>query len=313
MRQPQRRMNPMLQDIVREELQKLLRVNFIYPISDSQWVSPLVIVPKKNGKWRICVDYRQLNKATLKDYFPLPFIDQVLDTLAGKSSFSFLDGFSGYNQIRIASEDQDKTTFTCPWGTYAYIVLPFGLCNAPATFQRAVLAIFADLVHDCVEVYMDDFSIYGNSFEHALENLEKVLKRCIEANLSLSNEKCFMMLNEGIVLGHYISFQGIKVHPAKIQIIVDLPIPQNQREVRSFLGYASYYRRFIEHFSKISLPLFKLLTKDVLFNWNENCQQAFEVLKKKLSTALVLRGPNWSLPFHIFTDASDTAVGASLG
>lgn len=133
-RQPQRRMNPMLKEIVRDELQKLLKVKFIYPISDNQWVSPLVIVPKKNGKWQVCVDYREINKATLKDYFPLPFIDQVLDTLARKKSFSFLYGFSGYKQISIASEDQDKTTFTCPWGTYAYNMLPFGLCNAPKTF-----------------------------------------------------------------------------------------------------------------------------------------------------------------------------------
>ena len=138
-RQPQRRMNPNLMEIVKEELQKLLNVNFIYPISDSQWVSPLVIVPKKNGKWRVCIDYRELNKATLKDHFPLPFIDQVLDTLADKKYFSFLDGFSGYNQIQVAPEDQDKTTFTYPWGTFAYRLLPFGLCNAPATFQRAVL------------------------------------------------------------------------------------------------------------------------------------------------------------------------------
>ena len=127
-------MNPTLKDIVKEELQKLLNVNFIYLISDSKWVSPLVVVPKKNGKWKICVDYRELNKATVKDYFPLPFIDQVLDTLAGKNNFSFLDGFSGYNQIQIAPEDQDKTTFTYPWGPYAYRVLPFGLCNALATF-----------------------------------------------------------------------------------------------------------------------------------------------------------------------------------
>ena len=134
LRQPQHRMNPILKEIVKEELQKLLKVGFIYPISDSQWVSPLVVVPKNNGKWCICVDYKELNKPTLKDYFPFPFIDQVLDTLAGKEYFSFLDGFSGYNQISIAKEDQDKTTFTCPWGTYAYKVLPFGLCNAPATF-----------------------------------------------------------------------------------------------------------------------------------------------------------------------------------
>jgi len=234
-------MNPILQDIVRDELQKLLKVNFIYPISDSQWVSPLVVVPKKSGKWRICVAYKQLSKETLKDYFPLPFIDQVLDTLAGKSSFSFLDGFIGYNQIRTTLEDQDKTTFTCPWGTHSCNVFPFGLCNSPTTFQRVVLVIFSDLVHDCVEVYMDDFSVYGNSFQHALENLEFFLKRCIEANLSLSNEKCFMMLNEGIVLGHYISSQGIIFYPSKIQIIVNF-----LKEVRIFLGYVSYYRRFIE-------------------------------------------------------------------
>jgi hypothetical protein len=169
-------LNPHLKDIVKEELQKLLDVNFIYPISDSKWVSPLVVVPKKNGKWRICVDYQELNKATQKDHFPLPFIDQVLDTLAGKQFFSFLDGFSGYNQIQITPEDQDKTTFTCPWGTFAYRVLPFGLCNAPATFQRAILSIFVDLINEGLEVYMDDFTPYGDDFDQALQTLEKVLE-----------------------------------------------------------------------------------------------------------------------------------------
>ena len=188
-RNPQRRMNPALKDIVKEELQKLLNVNFIYPISDNKWVSPLVVVPKKNGKWRICVDYRELNKATLKDYFPLTFIDQVLDMLVGKKYFSFLDGFSGYNQIQIEPEDQDKTTSTCPWGTYAYRVLPFRLCNAPTTFQRDVLGIFLDLIHNCVEVVMDDFSVYRETFQEALDNLEKFLVRCQETNLALIHEK----------------------------------------------------------------------------------------------------------------------------
>ena len=141
-------MNPALKDIVKEELQKLLNVNFIYPISDSKWVSPLVVVPKKNGKWKICIDYRELNKDALKDYFPLPFIDQVLDTFVGKKHFSFLDGFSGYSKIQIAPEDQEKNTFTFPWGTFSYRVLPFGLCNTPTTFQRVVLGIFLDLIHD---------------------------------------------------------------------------------------------------------------------------------------------------------------------
>jgi len=202
-------MNPNLREIVKEELQKLLNAWFVYPISDSEWVSPLVIVSKKNGKWRVCVDYRALNKATHKDHFPLPFIDQVLDSLSGKKFFSFLDGFSGYNQIKIAPQDLDKTTFISPWGTFAYRVLPFGLCNAPTTFQRTVIGIFSDMLNDSLEIFMDDFTPYGVSFEDVLQNLEKVLKRCAQAHLSLGTEKCHMMMNEGIVLGHFISFQGI--------------------------------------------------------------------------------------------------------
>jgi hypothetical protein len=184
--QPQRRMNPNLKEIVKEELQKLLNADFIYPISDNECVSPLVIVSKKNGKWRVYVDYRALNKATQKDHFPLPFIDQVLDNLAGKKIFSFLDGFSGYNHIKIAPQDQDKTTFTSPWGTFSYKVLPFGLCNAPTTFQRAVIGIFSDMVNDCMETFMDEFTPYGIDFDEALANLEKVLKRCIQSHIYLS-------------------------------------------------------------------------------------------------------------------------------
>jgi len=224
-----------------------------------------------------------------------------------------VDGFSGYNQIQVALEYQDKTTFTCPWGTFAYRVLPFGLCNAPATFQRAVLGIFSDLIHDCVEVYMDDFTVYGDSFAEALENLEKILIRCKETNLSLSHEKCFMMSTEGIVLGHHISGDGIKVDRSKVEFISKLPIPNCQKDVRSFLGFTGYYRRFIENFTKIASPLFKLLTKDCEFNWGPDCQSTFENLKTKISKAPILRGPNWKLPFHISTDASDTSLGAILG
>ena len=185
--------------------------------------------------------------------------------------------------------------------------------QAPATFQRAMLAIFADLIHECVEVYMDEFLVYGNEFDESLQNLEKVLKRCIESNLSLSNENCFMLLTEGIVLGHHISLEGIKVDLEKIEIILKLPSPKYQKYVRSFLGYAGYCRRFIQNFSRIALPLFKLLVKDVEFFWNFNCQIDFQILKEKLSKTPVLRGPDWKLPFHISTDASDTTVGGVLG
>ena len=204
-RKPQRRMNPAPKDIVKEELQKLLDARFIYPISNSEWVPPLVLVPKKNCKWRICVHYRELNKATKKDHFPFLFIDQVLDGLAGKKFFSFLDVFSRYNQIQISLEDQDKTAFTYPWGTFPYRVHPFGLCNPLATFQRAVLSIFSELVHDAVEIYMDDFNPYGSDFQEALSNLGKVLDKCIEMNLSLSPKKCEFLMTEGTMLGHAIS------------------------------------------------------------------------------------------------------------
>ena len=172
-RQPQRRMKLTLKDIVKEELQKLLDAGFIYPMSDSEWVSPLVLVLKKNGKWRICVDYRELNKATKKDHFPLPFIDQVLDGLARKKLFSLLDGFNGCNQIQISPEDQDKTNFTYPWRTFSYRSVPFGLCNAPATFQRVVMSIFSELFYDSFEIYMDDFTLYGDDFQESLSNLGK--------------------------------------------------------------------------------------------------------------------------------------------
>ncbi|KAL4323939.1 hypothetical protein GQ457_11G026020 [Hibiscus cannabinus] len=249
----------------------------IYPISDSEWVSPVQCVPKKGGitvisdekneliptrivtGWRVCMDYRKLNKATRKDHFPLPFIDQMLDRLAGKQFYCFLDGYSGYNQIAIAPEDQSKTTFTCPYGTFAFRRMPFGLCNAPATFQRCMTAIFSDLNEDCLEIFMDDFSTFGEIFDNCLSNLEKVLIRCKETNLVLNWEKCHFMVDEGIVLGHKISSKGMEVDKTKIEVISKLPPPTTVKGIRSFLGHAGFYRRFIEDFSKITKPLCSLL------------------------------------------------------
>eukprot|EP00253_Pinus_taeda_P006951 PITA_06951 len=165
-----------------------------------------------------------------KDHFPLPFIDQVLDTLAGKKILSFLDSFNGYNQIQIAPEDQDKTTLTYPWGTFSYMALLFGLYNAPATFRRAILSIFKDLINEGLEVYMDNFTPYGDDFELVLQTLEKVLERCIATRLFVSHEKCHMMMNEGLILGHYISAARIQVDPAKIRIILFIPNPCTQTE-----------------------------------------------------------------------------------
>ncbi|RDX67969.1 Retrovirus-related Pol polyprotein, partial [Mucuna pruriens] len=251
-RQQQRRLNLTLLDVVKKEVTKLFAAGIIYPISDSQWVSPVQVVPKKFGmtvvknqhdklvptrirnSWRVCIDYRSLNQATRKDHFPLPFIDQVLEKLARKSHYCFLDGFSGYMQIHIAPEDQHKTTFTCPFGTFAYTRIPFGMCNALSTFQRCMTSIFSDLLQDCMEVFMDDFPVYADSFEACLNNLSKVLKRCIDTNLVLNFEKCHFMVTEGIVLGHLVSNKGIEVDKSKIDIITSLPNPTSVWEVRFF-------------------------------------------------------------------------------
>ena len=197
--------------------------------------------------WRICIDYGRLNKVTRNDHFPLPFIDQMLDRLIGNEYFCFLDGYSGYNQITIALEDQEKTTFTCPYGTFAFQRMPFGLCNTPRTFQRCMMAIFSDMVEKSIEVFMDDFFVIGYTFDNCLYNLTWVLKRCRETNLVLNWEKCHFMVREGIVLGHRISGRGIEVDQAKIEIIEKLA-PTSVKGVCSFLGHV-----FIDGSSKIFL------------------------------------------------------------
>ena len=202
---------------------------------------------------------------TRKDHFPLPFMDQILERVAGHEFYCFLDGYSGYNQIAIAPEDQEKTTFTCPFGTFAYRRMPFGLCNAPATFQRCMLSIFSDMVERILEVFLDDFSVFGDSFDDCLSNLKKVLARCEEKNLVLNWEKCHFMVTHGIVLGHIVSSKGIEVDKSKIELISNLPIPKSVKDVRSFLGHAGFYRRFIKDFSAISRPLSNLLAKDIVF------------------------------------------------
>ncbi|GJS18178.1 reverse transcriptase domain-containing protein [Tanacetum coccineum] len=241
--QSQRRVNPKIYEVIKKEVLKLLDAGMIYPIFDSPWVSPVHCVPKKGGitvvaneeneliptrlvtGWRVCIDYRKLNEATRKDHFPLPFMDQMIERLARNEFYCFLDGFLGYFQIPIDPQDQDKTTFTCPYGTFAYHRMPFDLCNAPGTFQRCMMAIFHDMIENTMEVFMDDFSVFGDSFDSCLSNLEKMLKRCEDMNLVLNWEKCHFMCRERIVLGHKISKSGIEVDRAKVDVIAKLPHP----------------------------------------------------------------------------------------
>ncbi|CAN6677839.1 unnamed protein product [Malus baccata var. baccata] len=330
-RDAQCRLNPSMMEVVKKEVIKLLDCGVIYPISDSRWFSPIQCVPKKSEVtvvanaenelvptriqtgWRVCIDYRKLNATTRKDHFPLPFIDQMLEKLADYAFYCFLDGYSGYNQIVIALEDQEKTTFTCPFGTFAYRRMPFGLCNAPATFQRYMMSIFSDYVEKIVEVFMDDFRVFGDSFDGCLHNLSLILKRCVETNLVLNWEKCHFMVKQGIVLGHIISENGIEVDKSKIDLVRHLPSPTSVREVRSFLGHAGFYRRFIKDFSKVAQPICRLLQKDVTFEFDEACTASFNQLKELLTTAPIIVPPDWSLPFELMCDASNYALGAVLG
>ncbi|RDY05883.1 Retrovirus-related Pol polyprotein from transposon 17.6, partial [Mucuna pruriens] len=254
------RLNLTILDVAKKEVTKLLVAKIIYPISDNQWVSSMQVVPKKS---RMTVMKNQYNElASHKDHFPFPFIDQVLEKL-----------------IHIAPEDQHKTTFTCQFGTFAYTRMPFGLCNVPITFQRYMTSIFSDLLQDCMEVFMDDFRVYADSFDACLENLSKMLTRCIDTNLVLNFEKCHFMVIEGIVLGHLVSNKGIEVDKLKIDIIISLPNPASVLEFHSFLGHEGFYRRFIKNFNKIALPLSKLLQKYVEFNFDHPYIEAFLELK----------------------------------
>ncbi|GJU04575.1 reverse transcriptase domain-containing protein [Tanacetum coccineum] len=329
--QSQRRVNPKIHKVIKKEVIKLLDSRMIYPISDSPWVSPVHCVPKKGRMtvvanedneliptrlvtgWRVCIDYRKLNEATRKDHFPLPFMDQMLERLARNEFYCFLDGFSGYFQIPIDPQDQEKTTFTCPYGTFAYRRMPFGLCNAPGTFQRCMIAIFHNMIEKTIKVFMDDFSVFGDSFDSCLSNFERMLKRCEDTNLVLNWEKCHFMCREGIVLGHKISKSGIEVDRAKVDVIAKLPYPTTVKGARSFLGHADFYRRFIQDFSKIARPMTHLFEKETPFVFSKDCIDAFETLKKKLTEAPIIVVPDWDLPFELICDASDFAIGAVLG
>ncbi|GJU14232.1 reverse transcriptase domain-containing protein [Tanacetum coccineum] len=264
--QHQRKVNPKIHEVIKKEVIKLLDAKLIYPISDSPWVSPVHCMPKNGGMtvvenedyeliptrlvtgWRVCIDYRKLNDATRKDHFPLPFMDQMLERLARNEYYCFLDGFLGYIQIPIDPQDQEKTTFTCPYGTFAYRRMPFGLCNAPGTFQRCMMAIFHDMIDEIMEVFMDDFSIFGDSFSSCLSHLDKMLKRCEDTNLVLNWEKCHFMVKEGIVLGHKISKSGIEVDKDKVDVIAKLPHLTSVKGVRRAENIAA------DHLSRLENP-----------------------------------------------------------
>lgn len=310
-RQKERRMNPQLQLIVKEELEKLLQAGFIKPVEITDWVSPMVLVKKKNGKLRVCVDYRKLNARTQKDHFPLPFITSILEEVAGHDLYTFMDGYSGYNQVSIAVEDRHKTAFTTPWGTFVWHVMPFGLCNAPSTFQRLVMSIFSDLLYKSMTAFIDDFSTQSECEPH-LACVRESFERCRRSRMALNPDKTYMALLRGILLGYMVSKHGREPEPAKIKTIQELTPPTTVKEVQRVLGHTGWYRELIENYATIAAPITCLQRKNTRFIWTKECDEAFEALKTRLSTYPVLRPPKWNVPFHIYCDASAIAVGSIL-
>ncbi|GFX35073.1 retrovirus-related Pol polyprotein from transposon 412 [Trichonephila clavipes] len=298
-----------------EEVGTLLREmqeNDIIEPSSSPWASPIVLVRKKDGSTRFCVDYRKLNDVTKKDSYPLPRIDDTLDTLTGHKWFSTLDLKSGYWQVEIHPEDREKTAFTSGQGIWQFKVMPFGLCNAPATFERLMETVLKGLTFEACLIYLDDVVIGGRTFEEHLQNIRKVLSKLSDANLKLNPSKCKFFQKEVNYLGHIISAEGVRTDPEKVSAVKNWKRPENLRELRSFLGLCTYYRKFVKGFSNIARPLHKLTESKQKFQWTKECEDSFLQLKEALTSSPILIYPQPDKPFILDTDASNESVGAVL-
>ena len=308
---PPRRLTPINKKIVVEEVGKMLTSKAI-SISDGPWSSPIVLVKKKDGTTRFCIDYRKLNEATRKDAYPLPRIEDCLESMSGAKFFCTLDLASGYWQVKMAQEDREKTAFATHIGLFQWNVMPFGLTNAPATFERLMDKVLKGLIGKACMVYLDDIIVFGATFEETVENLRLVLLRMREHNLKLKPKKCFLFQTQVNFLGHIISADGIQTDPEKCAKVKDWPVPTGVGHVRSFLGLASYYRRFIKDFANVASPMLALLKKQCKFEWTEAHDKSFQVLKDALCSPPILAYPIDGLPYIVDTDASNTAIGAVL-
>ncbi len=296
---------------IRELITSMLTQGVITP-SNSPWASPIVIAKKKDGTDRFCIDFRKLNHITRKGAFPLPNIMEILDQLGQAQLFSSLDLASGYWQIRMSDRDREKTAFTTFMGLFEWTIMPFGLTNAPATFQRAMQFVLAGLQNKNCLVYIDDILIFSPTFEQHLNDIAEVLTKLKEHNLKLKPKKCSFGRKQLAYLGHLISKEGVRPDPAKIEAVQKLSAPDNLESLQTFLGLASYYRKFVPDFASIAEPLNKLLRKGFRYCWSPLCQEAFQKLKLLLTESPVLAFPDFSRPFIVTADASGVGLGAVL-
>ncbi|KAI3499626.1 hypothetical protein L1887_35430 [Cichorium endivia] len=293
------------------QLQELLDKRFIRP-SSSPWGAPVLFVKKKDGSFRMCIDYRELNKLIIKNRYPLPRIDDLFDQLQGASYFSKIDLRSGYHQLRVHDEDIHKTAFRTRYGHYEFLVMPFGLTNAPAVFMVLMNRVCRPYLDKFVIVFIDDILVYSRSKEDHEQHLRLMLNLLKEQKLYAKFTKCEFWIREVHFLGHVVGKEGIHVDPAKIEAIKKWEAPRTPTEIRQFLGLAGYYRRFIENFSKTAQPLTTLTQKDRKFLWEEKQEEAFQILKNELCNAPILALPEGSENFVVFCDASHQGLGCVL-
>ena len=306
-----RKLSPKKIKIQQELVDKMLEEGQIEH-SVSAWSAPTVLVTKKDGTTRFCVDYRRLNNSTKKDAFPLPRIDDSLNSLSGQSWFSTLDLASGYWQVKLSEDAKPKTAFATHSGLFQFAVMPFGLCNAPATFERLMSQVMRGLHWKRCLVYIDDILVFGHDFESALESLELVLIRVAEYGLQLKSTKCNLFRSSVPFLGHIVGRAGLECDPSKVSAVANWIPPTTTKGVREFLGFTGYYRRFVPDYSTVAQPLVRLLGKDCKFHWTDACQVAFMALRALLIKAPVLAFPKEDLPYIVDTDASDYGIGGVL-
>ena len=288
-------------EVIDKHIDDMLHRNVIQP-SASPWASPVDLVPKPDGSSRFCVDFRKLNKITKKDSYPLPLISESLEALGGASFFSSLDMISGYWQVEMNSSSKEKTAFVTHSGLYEFTTMPFGLCNAPGTFQRLMECVLRGLTWQIALIYLDDVLVYSRTFDDHLQHLRLVFDRFRTAGLKLKPSKCHFGQKQVNYLGHVITRDGIQPDPEKIKVVQEYPVPRTVKDVRAFMGLTNYYRKFVKDFAHIASPLHDLTKKGAAFLWTEECQTAFETLKQALTEAPILTYPDFTQPFQLATE-----------